>query len=47
MPYNIENIFICLAAPFLLAALGTNLRLGAGGRCGGYMPVAAAQRQRR
>ena len=24
MPYNIENIFICLAAPFLLAALGTN-----------------------
>ena len=24
MPYNIENIFICLAAPFLIAALGTN-----------------------
>lgn len=24
MTYNIENIFICLAAPFLLAALGTN-----------------------
>ena len=24
MPYNIENIFICLAAPCLLAALGTN-----------------------
>ena len=24
MPYNIENIFICLAAPFLLAAFGTN-----------------------
>ena len=24
MPYNIENIFICIAAPFLLAALGTN-----------------------
>ena len=24
MPYNIENIFICLAAPFLVAALGTN-----------------------
>lgn len=23
MPYNIENIFICLAAPFLIAALGT------------------------
>ncbi len=25
MPYNIENIFICLAAPFLIAALGTNI----------------------
>ena len=24
MQYNIENIFICLAAPFLIAALGTN-----------------------
>lgn len=24
MLYNIENIFICLAAPFLIAALGTN-----------------------
>lgn len=24
MTYNIENIFICLAAPFLIAALGTN-----------------------
>lgn len=24
MSYNIENIFICLAAPFLIAALGTN-----------------------
>lgn len=24
MPYNIENIFICLAAPFLIAALGAN-----------------------
>lgn len=24
MPYNIENIFICLAAPFLIAAFGTN-----------------------
>ena len=24
MPYNIENIFICLEAPFLIAALGTN-----------------------
>ena len=24
MPYNIENIFICLAAPFLIAALGTD-----------------------
>lgn len=23
MPYNIENIFICLSAPFLIAALGT------------------------
>ena len=24
MPYNIENILICLAAPFLIAAIGTN-----------------------